>query len=77
MKLHSHQTNNSSHGPAPSAPSSRPGERGSAVIVVLALLVIMLLYIAGNLQALRSLDREVRLIERQQIQRVQTPPAAP
>ena len=56
---------------------SRPPRRqsGSAVIVVMALLVIMLVYVAANIRTLSSLVRELRLLERQQTQRLQT--AAP
>ncbi len=52
---------------------SRPRRRqsGSAVIVVLALLVIMLIYVAGNLRTLSSLERELKLLERQQTRRLQ------
>ena len=64
---------------------SRPRRRqsGSAVIVVLALLAIILVYVAGNLRTLNNLGRELKLVERQQIHRLQTaaqtthvPPAA-
>ena len=61
----------------------RHRQAGSAVIVVLALLVIIMIYIAGNLRTLNSLDRELKLIERQQVRRLQkagaaanSPPAA-
>jgi hypothetical protein len=57
--------------------ASRPPRRqsGSAVIVVMALLAIILIYVAANLRTLTSLGRELKLLERQQIRRLQT--AAP
>jgi hypothetical protein len=45
---------------------------GSAMIVVITLLVIVMAYIAGNLRALEDLRREIKLVERHQIRRVQT-----
>ena len=54
---------------------SRPTPRrqaGSAVIVVMALLAIILVYVAGNLRTLNSLGRELKLLERQQTRRLQT-----
>ena len=44
---------------------------GSAVIVVMALLAIILVYVAGNLKTLANLGRELKLLERQQIRRLQ------
>ena len=55
--------------------SSPRRQSGSAVIVVVALLAIMLVYVAANIRILSSLLRELRLLERQQTQRLQT--AAP
>lgn len=46
-------------------------QAGSAVIVVMALLAIILVYVAGNLRTLNSLDRELKLLERQQIRHLQ------
>ena len=63
---------------------SRPPRRqsGSAVIVVIALLALILIYVAGNLRTINSLGRELKLLERQQTRRLQavsrstnTPPA--
>jgi hypothetical protein len=42
------------------------------MIVVITLLVIVMAYIAGNLRALEDLRREIKLVERHQIRRVQT-----
>ncbi len=50
-------------------------QSGSAVIVIMALLAILLLYMAYNIQTLTNLGRELRLLERQQTHRLQT--AAP
>jgi hypothetical protein len=52
---------------------SRPPRRqsGSAVIVVMALLALLLIYVAGNLRTINSLGRELKLLERQQTRRLQ------
>ena len=50
-------------------------QSGSAVIVIMALLAILLLYMGYNLKTLANLGRELRLLERQQTRRLQT--AAP
>jgi len=55
--------------------SHRSRQTGSAVIVVLALLALMLIYIAANSRTLFSLGRELKLLERQQIHRLETTPA--
>lgn len=46
-------------------------QSGSAVIVVMALLAILLVYMAGNLRTLTNLGRELKLVERQQIRRLE------
>ena len=43
-----------------------------AVIVVIALVAIVLIYIAGNMRVLYNLTGELRLIDKQQTQRLQT-----
>ena len=53
------------------APRSPARQSGSAVIVIMALLSILLLYMAYNLQTLANLGRELRLLERQQTRRLQ------
>ena len=50
----------------------QPRQSGSAVVVVLALLAILLVYVAGNIRTLANLGRELRLLERQQTRRLQT-----
>jgi hypothetical protein len=61
---------------------NRRRQSGSAVIVVMALLAIILVYVAGNLRTLYNLNRELNLLERQQTRRLEraaqttnTPPA--
>jgi hypothetical protein len=56
-------------GPAGNRPASRQ-ERGSALIVVIALLALMLMYLTVNIRTLSSLTRELRLVERQQTNRL-------
>lgn len=45
-------------------------EQGSAVIVVIALLALVLLYLAVNIRTLSNLTRELRLVERRQTNRL-------
>jgi hypothetical protein len=49
--------------------------RGSAVIVVLVLIAIVLLFLGGTMRTLHWLGRDLRLIEKKQLQRLA--PAAP
>jgi hypothetical protein len=53
-----------------SSPHHR-GRSGSAVIVVMALLTIILIYVAANLRTLYVLGGELRLLERRQVQRLE------
>ncbi len=46
-------------------------QSGSAVIIVMTLLALILIYVAGNLRTLTNLGRELKLVERQQIHRLQ------
>ena len=48
------------------------GERGTAVIVMLFLLAILLIYIGGNLRTLDSLGRELKILEQKQTRRLET-----
>jgi hypothetical protein len=68
--LPAHASRSTLHAPRFTSPRRR--EAGSAVIVVLALLAIMLVYVAGNLRTLNSLGRELKLLELQQTRRLQT-----
>ena len=45
-------------------------ERGMAVVVVLALISVLLVYVAANLRSLGLLDRELKRVEQKQIQRL-------
>ena len=47
-------------------------QAGSAVIIVMALLAIILVYVASNLRTLNSLGRELKLLELQQTRRLLT-----
>lgn len=49
---------------------NRRAERGSAVAVILAMLGIMLIFVGADLVAVRSLDRELKLLEKKQVQRL-------
>ncbi len=60
----------------PSAHSPQRKQNGSAIVVVLALLGIMLLYVAANVRALHHLGRELKYVEQRQIQRL-NPRVAP
>lgn len=51
---------------------TRRARDGSAVIVVLGLLALMVICVAVNTTAVRSLSRELKLIEKQQKERLQS-----
>ena len=50
--------------------STTSRRRGIAIIVMLALISILILYVAANLHAISSLGRELKLTERHQLQRL-------
>lgn len=52
----------------------RRGERGSATILVFALLAVMVLYLNSNQLALHSLKRDLRAVEQKQLKKFQPPP---
>lgn len=52
----------------------RRSERGSATILVFALVAILVVYMNGNQLALHSAKRELRLIEAKQLKKFQAPP---
>jgi hypothetical protein len=52
---------------------ARRGERGMAVIVVIAFLAILFVYIAANIRALDHLNRELKFIEQKQTRRLAQP----
>ena len=45
-------------------------QRGFLVIALLAIITIMLIYIAANLHVLAALKRDIRLVEQKQVQRL-------
>ena len=57
-------------------PGSRRGEQGLAVITVMTVLAIVLICLAGNIRMLYSLDRELKLLQKQQIRRLQAATSA-
>jgi hypothetical protein len=46
-------------------------EQGSAALVVIAIVAIVLIYVASNLRTLEHLNREIKLVERRQIHRLE------
>ena len=58
-----------------SNPGSARAERGSVVLLLLVLLGIMAVYLASNNLVLNNLQRELRLIEKKQIEKFSRPPA--
>lgn len=50
-----------------SSPSARRSEQGVAVVVVLALLTILMLYIAANVRSLHIMSQEIKLVEQRQL----------
>jgi len=57
--------------------TDRRGERGFLVIALLAIVAIMLIYINVNVRLLGNLRREMKLVEQQQIQRLEKAGAEP
>ena len=51
--------------------SSRNNRRGVAVVVVLAIIGLVAVIVATNLRALTDLSRDMRLIEKKQIQQTE------
>lgn len=51
-------------------------QQGMAVIVVIALFAIMLLFLGMSLRSLNYLRQDLKLIERQQLQRIHQNPTA-
>ena len=64
-------------GPRYRHPGARRGERGFLVIALLAIVAIMLLYVNINVRLLGNLKRELKLVEQQQIQRLEKIGAEP
>lgn len=55
----------------------RRRERGSATILVLALVAIMMVFLTANQLVLHNLKRELRLVEQKQLKKFQPPAAKP
>ena len=53
---------------------NRKGERGMATVVFIALLAIMMILVTAESRSLFSLHREVKLLEQQQIKRLNNLP---
>lgn len=51
----------------------RVGERGSAVLLVLALLSVMLLLVSSDARVLSHLKQEIRLLDQRQQRRFESP----
>jgi len=58
-------------------PAARRSERGFLVIALLAIVAIMLIYVNVNIRLLGNLKRELKLVEQQQIQRLEKMGAQP
>jgi type II secretory pathway component PulK len=50
---------------------SNQSQRGTAVIVMLAILSLMFIYIAANVRSLGTLEREIKLLDQKQIRRLE------
>jgi hypothetical protein len=50
-------------------------DHGSAVVVVIVLLGLMLIFVFANLKTLHFMDRELKLIEKRQVQRLSAKPS--
>jgi hypothetical protein len=57
--------------PKPCPPSAFHSRSGSAVVIFLALLAIMLVLVAANGRTLLLLKKDLRLIEQRQVQRLE------
>ena len=64
-------------GPRCRRPAAHQGERGFLVIALLVLMAIMLIYVNVNVRLLSNLKRELKLVEQQQIQRLEKIGAQP
>jgi hypothetical protein len=50
---------------------SRKTQNGSAVLIVMGLVAIMGIFVAVNIAAIRTLDRELKMLDHRQIRRIQ------
>jgi hypothetical protein len=56
---------------------NRTSERGSAVIVVMTMVAIMVICVSVNLVAIDTMDRELKLLDKKQVQHWQTKSTRP
>ena len=56
---------------------TRRGERGSATVLVLALVAMMMAFLTANQLVLHNLKRELRIVEQKQLKKFQPPAAKP
>ena len=61
--------------PAPSG-RIRHSQNGFMIIAMMAMLAIMLVYVAASTSSLRQLRQELKLVEQKQVLRLQSPPPA-
>ena len=56
-------------------PPRRPTHRsGFAVIVIMVIIAILMIYIAGNIRTLSNVGKELKLIDKRQVHRLETRP---
>jgi hypothetical protein len=55
----------------------RPATRGMATIIFIMLMAIMMILVTAEMRALIHLRQEVKLLEKQQTQRLNAPPTHP
>src|SRR5208282_4087533 len=72
MKIHRMESNRPCCGPG-----NRSAERGFLVITLLIILTLMLIYVTVSVRLLSVLTREIRLVEKAQIQRLERAGAHP
>jgi hypothetical protein len=58
-------------------PMKRGPERGSAVLIILIVVSLMLSFMFANSKSLRHLKEEMRLIEQHQLQQLKQNPGSP
>ena len=60
---------------SPDYPNRPRSQRGSATIVVLVMLGIMMIFFATNLVTIKVLTRELKLVDKKQVERLRGSPA--
>jgi hypothetical protein len=61
------------HSPRRETPRRPTRQSGTAVIVVLVIIAILMIYVAGNIRTLHNVGKELRLIEQKQVHRLEKP----